>query len=174
MTIGSNVRENKLILTVGVMSLRLKNVKSESLYASLVWVALSAFLFLTNSSTFAGSLAFHGGYSVAENQTDVTITVKRSGVVSGTASVTIISVDGTAKAGSDFTAVNQVLNWGAGDSVDKTFKVTLQDDSLLEGTETFTLRFTSPVGDGTGGDLLVSITDFEEGKIQFSEASFSG
>ncbi len=123
----------------------------------------------------AGSLAFSASsYTFSENTATATITVQRWGVASAAASVTIVSADGTAKAGEDFNAVNQNLSWGIGDLIPKSFTVTLKDDSVVEGTENFTLKFTSPVGDGTGGDVLVKITDYEEGKFQFSSTSYSG
>ena len=128
---------------------------------------------LENAS--AGSLSFASNtYSVNENTATLTITVNRTGSTASAASVTVVSVNATATAGLDFTAVSQVLNWGAGDGVAKTFTVAIIDDSIVEGLEAFTLKFTSPVGDGTGGDAIVSLADYEEGKIQFDSAYFSG
>ena len=79
----------------------------------------------------AGSLAFQGAYAVSENQSTLTITVNRSGSTAGAASVTVISLDGTATAGSDFTAVSQILTWGAGDALNKTFTVAIKDDAVV-------------------------------------------
>ena len=125
-------------------------------------------------AAMAGSLAFQGAYAVSENQSTLTITVNRSGSTVGAASVTVISLDGTATAGTDFTAVSQILTWGAGDALNKTFTVAIKDDAVVEGAEVFYLRFTSPVGDGTGGDTAITLTDYEEGKFQFSSSTFSG
>ena len=86
-------------------------------------------------AAMAGSLAFQGAYSVSENQSTLTITVNRSGSTTGAASVTVISLDGTATAGSDFTAVSQILTWGAGDALNKTFTVAIKDDAVVEGAE---------------------------------------
>ena len=53
-------------------------------------------------------LAFQGAaHSVAENL-QLTITVNRTGSTAAAASVTVISLDGTATAGSDFDAVRQI------------------------------------------------------------------
>jgi len=136
--------------------------------ASLICFFGCGFLILPAS---AGSLAFQGAYAVSENQDTLTITVGRSGSAASAASVTVISVNGTASAGSDFTAVSQALTWGAGDALVKTFDVTITDDAIVEGTEVFYLRFTSPVGDGTGGDTAITLTDYEEGKFQFSSST---
>ena len=125
-------------------------------------------------TAIAGSLSFASStYTVAENASTVTITVNRTGSTAATASVTVVSNSGTAEA-TDFTTVSQVLNWGIGDAAPKTFTVTIKDDAIVEGTENFTLKFTAASGDGTGGDATVSISDFEEGKLQFFADTFTG
>jgi len=124
-------------------------------------------------SVDAGSLSFSASaYSVAENSSTISITVNRTGSTAAVASVTVVSSHVTTEAG-DFTPVSQSLSWGIGDAAAKNFTVTILDDNVVEGTETFTLSFTSPVGDGTGGSSTVSITDYEEGKLQFSSSTFS-
>ena len=122
----------------------------------------------------AGSLSFSASaYSVAENSSTIAITVNRTGSTAAAASVTVVSSHVTTEAG-DFTPVSQSLSWGIGDAAAKNFTVTILDDNVVEGTETFTLTFTSPVGDGTSGSATVSITDYEEGKLQFSSSTYSG
>tara|TARA_Y100001970_G_scaffold75813_1_gene96080 strand:+ start:1904 stop:3616 length:1713 start_codon:yes stop_codon:yes gene_type:complete len=122
----------------------------------------------------AGSLSFSASaYSVAENSSTISITVNRTGSTAAVASVTVVSSHVTTEAG-DFTPVSQSLSWGIGDAAAKNFTVTILDDNVVEGTETFTLSFTSPVGDGTGGSSTVSITDYEEGKLQLSSSTYSG
>ena len=122
----------------------------------------------------AGSLAFSSSsYSVAENAATVTVTVNRTGSTAAAATVTVASENGTAGA-ADFDTVSQSLSWGIGDSAAKTFTVTIKDDAVVEATETLTLKFTDATGDGTGGNATVNITDYEEGKLQFSSATFSG
>ena len=121
----------------------------------------------------AGSLSFSASaYSVAENASTISITVNRTGSTAAVASVTVVSSHVTTEAG-DFTPVSQSLSWGIGDAAAKNFSVTILDDNVVEGTETFTLSFTSPVGDGTGGSSTVSITDYEEGKLQLSSSTYS-
>ena len=121
----------------------------------------------------AGSLSFSASaYSVAENSSTISITVNRTGSTAAVASVTVVSSHVTTEAG-DFTPVSESLSWGIGDAAAKNFTVTILDDNVVEGTETFTLSFTSPVGDGTGGSSTVSITDYEEGKLQLSSSTYS-
>jgi len=147
--------------------------KGAILVFSARWLVFSVSCFLCGSA-IAGTLSFSAAsYSVAENASTVTITVNRSGSTVAAASVTVVSAIGTASI-ADFTAVSQALTWGIGDSDAKTFTVAILDDALVEVSETLTLKFTSAVGDGTGGNATVTITDYEEGKFQFSSASFSG
>ena len=140
---------------------------------STCWLILSVCWFFSGP-VMAGSLSFSSAtYSVAENVSTLTITVNRTGSTTAVASVTVVSENGTAGA-ADFTAVSQALNWGIGDAVAKTFTVAILDDALVESTEAFTLKFTTVVGDGAGGNATVTITDYEEGKLQLSSASFTG
>ena len=122
----------------------------------------------------AGTLAFStGSYSVAENASNLTITVNRTGSTVAAATVTVVSEIGSAGA-SDFTAVSQALSWAIGDSAAKTFTVSITDDAISEGAENFTLKFTGATGDATGASSTVSISDYEEGKLQFAASTFSG
>ena len=123
----------------------------------------------------AGTLSFSSGsYSIAENASNLTITVNRTGDASAAAAVTVVSQNGSALGGSDFAAVSQNLSWGTTDSAAKTFTVSITDDAIFEGGENFTLKFSSATGDSTGAAATVTISDYEEGKLQFSSATFSG
>ena len=122
----------------------------------------------------AGTLSFStSSYSIAENASNLTITVNRTGDASAAAAVTVVSENGSAAGGSDFTAVSQNLSWGTTDSDAKTFTVSITDDAIFEGSENFSLKFTSATGDSTGAAATVTITDYEEGKLQFSSSTFS-
>ena len=141
---------------------------------SAYWLIFSACLFFCGSAS-AGTVYFAANtYTVAENVTTLTIMVNRTGSAAASASVNVVSVNLTATGAADFTAVSESLTWGIGDTLAKTFTVSIKDDLFVEGTEIFFLKFSSPVGDEVGGDVAVSITDYEEGKLQFSSAYFSG
>ena len=141
---------------------------------SAYWLMFSACLFFCESVS-AGLMYFSGlTYGVAENGTILTITVNRTGSTAASASVNVVSADLTATSPADFLAVSESLTWGVGDSLSKSFTIAITDDLLDEGTERFLLKFSSPVGDVAGGDVTVSITDYEEGTLQFSSAYFSG
>ena len=89
--------------------------------------------------------AFEGGQNAL-------VKVSRTGDVSGTTSVAYASANGTATAGSDYTAVSGTLNFAPGE-LSKTITVPIINDNLFEGgNETFTVTLSSP----TGGALLTA------------------
>jgi serralysin len=94
-----------------------------------------------------------GGTSTA------TFTVSLSVPVTSTQSVSYATADGSATAGSDYTAASGVLTFAAGES-SKTVVVTLNPDSVQEADETFSLVLSAPsagleIQDGTGvGTIL--------------------
>ena len=137
------------------------------------WLVFSVFWFFCGPA-IAGTVSFSSAsYTVAENAATLTVTVSRSGSAAAAASVKVVSSIVTAGL-ADFTAVDQALRWGIGELDTKTVTVAISDDALFEGPETFTLKFTTLVGDTAGGNATVTITDYEEGKLQFSSASFTG
>ena len=141
---------------------------------SAYWLMFSACFFFCESAS-AGLVYFSAlTYGVAENGATLTITVNRSGSTVASASVNVVSADLTATSPADFTAVSESLTWAIGDALPKSFTVSITDDLLAEGTERFLLKFLSPVGDVAGGDVIVSITDYEEGTLEFSSVYFSG
>jgi len=127
------------------------------------------------SAAWAGELNFSSATaSVAENATTLTITVTRTGDASGAASVSIASTDGTAKAPTDYTAVSSTLSWTAGNSDSKTVDVTISDNAILADEKLFTLGLSSVTGDtiGSQSTMSITITDYEEGILQFNGATF--
>ena len=127
------------------------------------------------ATAWAGELNFSSATaSVAENAKTLTITVTRTGDASGAASVSVASTDGTAKAATDFTAVSSTLNWTAGNSDPKTVDITITDNAILAEDKLFTLGLSSVTGDtiGAKSTMSVTITDYEEGTLQFNGATF--
>ena len=82
-------------------------------------------------------------YSVKESAGSAAITVGRTGVISGTASVHIATANGTARAGADYTAISQTVSFAAGE-YSKTVNVPITSDKLLEPNETLNLTLSSP------------------------------
>ncbi len=86
--------------------------------------------------------------------------IKRSGDTSGTSTVKYSTANGTATAGSDYTAIaSKTLTFPAGVAVKKV-KVKVVGDNVREANETFTLNLSSPTGatisDGTGVGTIVN------------------
>ena len=74
---------------------------------------------------------------------DFAVTLSRA--ATGPVSVDYATEDGTATAGADYTAVSGTLTFAAGETT-KTVSVTLLDDAVDEGKETFKLKLSNPRG----------------------------
>lgn len=90
-------------------------------------------------------------YSGNENGGTAVLTLTRTNGSSGAIAVNVATGSGTASAGSDYTALNTVVNWADGDSTSKTVNVTLLDDALAEGDETIDVTLSGPTGGATLG-----------------------
>ncbi|MFO1351111.1 MAG: autotransporter domain-containing protein [Gammaproteobacteria bacterium] len=100
---------------------------------------------------------------------EVTISVNRASAGSrakagGPVAVDFATRDGSAKAGSDYVAVNGTLNWVAGDTQPKSFKVRINTDNEREGDEDFSVTLSNPTGGAVLGNpsiVTVVITNVE-------------
>jgi len=126
----------------------------------------------------AGTVQFSGPtYVVTEpvsGTTTVDITVTRTGGDAGPATVTYATADGTATAGEDYVAAGGVLTFGVGD-VKKTFTITVNADSVVEGTETVRLALSNPTGGlalGAQSTATLSILE-SQSVIQFSQLVYT-
>ena len=90
-------------------------------------------------------------YDVNETGGQAIVTVQRLGGVGGAVSVDYQTSDGSATAGSDYTATSGTLNWAAGDSADKTFTVPVTWDGRAEGTESIGVALTNLGGGSDPG-----------------------
>jgi N-acetylneuraminic acid mutarotase len=99
-------------------------------------------------------------YSVNENGGSATITVTLSAPSPFTATVNFATSNGTAIAGSDYTAVSGTLTFTPG-VTNQTFNVPIIDDSLFEDSETFLVGLTgaSNATIGSPGSAQVTIVD---------------
>jgi len=115
-----------------------------------------------------------------ENCGTAQIILVRTGDLSESASVRIQSIDGTATAGEDYEAVDQIITFKAQEtrtSVD----VTIIDDNVWEPDETFFLRLSLKEGDDKdeyirlGKKIINQITiinDDEPGTVEFTKPSY--
>ena len=128
-----------------------------------------------------GALQFSAAtYSVVENVATATITATRTGGSSGAVGVSYATSNGTATAGSDYTAASGTLSWADGDTASKTFTVAIINDAVVEPNETVTLTLSAPTGGATLGPTnpaTLTITNDDvpppAGALQFSAATYT-
>lgn len=116
----------------------------------------SAMLTIVNDDAEAGmepgTLQFDkAAYSVGEAGGSAIITILRTGGNAGTISVNFATSNGTATAGSDYSAVNRTINFTDGDIIPKIITVPIANDTEVEDDETVNLRLSSPTGGATLG-----------------------
>ena len=107
-------------------------------------------MFFTQAATSGG-----------EGAGSLEVSVTRTGGKEGTATVNYATSNGTAQAGSDYTAASGTLTFGPGELV-KTFSIPITDDGSIETDETINVTLSSASGESTLGTLstgLVTIQD---------------
>ncbi|HWE02698.1 MAG TPA: Calx-beta domain-containing protein [Tepidisphaeraceae bacterium] len=99
---------------------------------------------LSLNVTQAAQTAFSASaYSANENQGTTTITVNRTGSTVGAVSVNYATSDGTAVAGTDYTATSGTLNFSDGQST-ATFTIPLLNVNNGAGTKSLNLTLSNP------------------------------
>ncbi|HEY6805354.1 MAG TPA: Calx-beta domain-containing protein [Pyrinomonadaceae bacterium] len=83
--------------------------------------------------------------NVSEASTTTSFTVERIGINTDPASVESETVPGSASDRSDFTAVSGRIDFAPGET-SKTIPILLSNDTLVEGSETFTVVIKNPIG----------------------------
>jgi len=110
-------------------------------------------------------------YAIGEGNSSISITVARSGNVSGSASVNYATFDesqptGHANQKTDYELAVGTLTFAPGET-SKTFKVILVDDSIDENDETIDIALSNPTGAGVGlgsvNTTKLTITDNDTG-----------
>jgi Zn-dependent metalloprotease len=111
-------------------------------------------------------------YSVAESAASATITVRRNGPTTSTATVHYATSDGTATAGSDYAAVGNTLTFNPGVR-QLTFTIPILPDTSGEPSETVNIALSSPTGASLGiAAAVLTITD-NDPSIAFSAATYT-
>ena len=114
-------------------------------------------------------------FTVNEGAGTIGFNVILSAVSDADITVEFTTVDGTAVAGSDFTAASDTLTFAAGQT-SKPVNVTVTDDALDEAPENFQIALSNPSGAdlGTIASTTVNITDNDgPPTVQFSSANFT-
>ncbi len=84
--------------------------------------------------------------TIGEAEGSVSLIVSRTSGSRGALSVNYATSSGSATTGSDFTAANGALDWGDGDTADKTITVDVTNDSAEELSENFIVTLSNPSG----------------------------
>jgi hypothetical protein len=114
-------------------------------------------------------------YVAAESAATATITVVRRGSLTNPATVAYSTLNGTAAAGSDYTAQSGTVSFAAGQA-SRAFTVPILADTASEGDETLLLRLTSPTGAALGSlaEAVLTIRDNDPaGTVQFGAVAFA-
>ena len=134
--------------------------------------AAAVLTILDNEPLFKFSAAT---YSLSEAGVNATITVQRLGLASAYVSVGYATSNGTATAGSDYTATSgSSLSFAPG-VLSRTFTVPITNDLDGEGNETVNLTLSDPstgAGLGTPSTAVLTILD-NEPLLQFSAAAYT-
>jgi Calx-beta domain len=103
-----------------------------------------------DASPPVGSLQLSAAtYSVGQGAGTVSITVDRTGGSHGAATVAYSTTNGTAAAGTDFTAASGTLQWADGDTAPKSFTVAISNATPFSGNKSFTVNLTTPSAGAT-------------------------
>ena len=129
-----------------------------------------------SASTATGFLGFaSSSYGVSQSGGQVTISVARTGGSSGAASVSFSTADGTAKAGTDYTATSGTLSWASGDATVKSFTVAVSNATPFSGARTFSVNLSGATGAklGTPASTTATITGAgAAGMLSFSSSTY--
>jgi len=129
-----------------------------------------------------GSLRFsNASYSVSESNGSATINVQRVGGDDGAVSVQYATANGSAQAGSDYTASSGTLNWADNDGTSKSFTVPILDDEEDEANETVQLTLSNPGGGaalGSPSAATLTIQDDDAptgspGNLRFKNSTYN-
>ncbi|MCO6401621.1 MAG: hypothetical protein J5I99_10390 [Verrucomicrobia bacterium] len=101
-------------------------------------------------------------YQVNENGGSISISVSRTGGSDGAASVSYATSNGTALAGSAYTAASGTLNWANGDATSKTFSVSIANNGVYEGDKTFYVKLSGASGAALGSPSSAIVTIEED------------
>jgi hypothetical protein len=119
-------------------------------------------------------------YSVSEGGGSVAITVRRIGGSDLAVGTTLSTTNGTATAGSDYTALNTPVTFADGNATDQVFNIPILEDTAFEGNEVFTVALSNPTGGatlGTPSSATITILENDEpptaGTLSFTSATYT-
>ena len=112
-------------------------------------------------------------YPVGEARGSVVVTVLRSGPLTGTSTASYATSDGSAVAGSDYTASSGTLTFTPGVAT-RTVSIAIRNNVLVDGNRSIVLALSNPVGAVLGAQNTAQVTIVDDdgpGTLQFSAAT---
>ena len=121
--------------------------------------ALAVLLAYWKSTNPSGSMQFAvATETVFKNAGNVAISVTRTGGSTGPVSVNFATSNGTALAGSDYSAATGTLNWADGDTAAKTVNITLLNNPTFAASKTLTITLSAPTFGALGALTVNTLT----------------
>ena len=96
--------------------------------------------------------------NVLKNASSASLTITRTGGSTGPVSVQYASGNGTALAGTDYTAVSGTVQWLDGDTVPKTITIPLLNNPVIGPGKALSVTLTSPVNGSLGAQSSATVT----------------
>ncbi|HBU82554.1 MAG TPA: hypothetical protein DEF35_13110 [Paenibacillus sp.] len=116
------------------------------------------------NSRAEGELGFDNpSYSVNKHKGEATVTVSRSGSSYGQTKVRLRTIEGTAIAGIDFTSVDDVIEFNAGE-ISKSYKIQILDNNSYSGDRSFSVTLSNPTNEATLGNQTIATVTINEDK----------
>ncbi len=112
---------------------------------------------------------------VKEDTATATFTVSRSGKTDGSVSVDVATVDGSAKAGQDYTALIRTLHFGPNEAT-KPVTIMIHPDDVVEPNETFFVELSNPlsgavIDDKQGVGVGTIVNDDTQSEFSINDVS---
>jgi hypothetical protein len=121
--------------------------------------ALTTLLQYWKSNHPAGSVQHTAASASAAKDTgSVALTVSRTAGSTGPVTVSFATADGTALAGTDYTAISGTLSWADGDTASKTINVPLLNNPVVGPSKTLTIGLSSPQYGSLGAIPTATLT----------------
>jgi uncharacterized repeat protein (TIGR01451 family) len=151
-------------------------ILSNPIGGSKLGVRPRATLTISDNDVSSSGFKFNNTSYTASESGSKSITISRTSSTAAQSVTFTTSNNGTAVAGTDYTAVTTTVNFAVNET-SKTVSVPILPDSIVESNESVNLTLSNPTGGGTLGAQRTSvlfITDNDKnGTLQFKNTAFS-
>jgi uncharacterized delta-60 repeat protein len=142
----------------------------------------NAVLTIINHNYTPGHVEFSPGvpvgntmtYSTNENSGPALITVSRVGGNTGTMGVTVITSDGSAINGVNYTGSTNILTWNSGDATARTISIPVMDDGIVTTNLTVFLRLTNALAGTKFNANVLGLSQFTNATLYINNVDSAG